>query len=153
MFDKILTSVYTFHDLLDRLQFLKTYLKIKIFGGKEENFSSQDMIWLAGLGKDFLEDITKDNLDQTFADLEKKIKIVKPLVVFVPNELPSEVIRDIVVKLRRDYGPNFLVDLKVDPNLIAGCALVWNGIYKDYSLRGKMTEMRTEVLSILKKWK
>ncbi len=153
-FDYLISKVYTTHDLSQRLQFLKNYLKVQIFGDKDtKNFSSENIAWFSTLPPDFTKDINKDNIDQIFADLEKETKNIKSLVVFIPTEFPSQTVKDITNKLRIDYGPNFLIDLKIDPNLIAGCSLVWNGIYKDYSLRAKINESREDILSILKAWK
>lgn len=153
-FDYLVSGVYTMHDLEEKLQFLKNYLKIQIFGDKDtKNFSSEDLTWLATLPPDFIKDINKDNMDQIFADLEKETKNLKALVMFIPTDFPHATIKDLSLKLRKDYGPRFLIDLKNDPNLIAGCALVWNGIYKDYSLRAKINESREDILLILKKWK
>lgn len=153
-FNLLLTQSYTLHQLNERLQFLKGYLQSQIFGTKDtRGFSSEDLTWLSSQPPTLTSDITKDNIDSIFDDLEKKIKEVKALVMFIPTDFPADTIKDIVTRLRKDYGNNFLIDLKTDPNLIAGCALVWNGIYKDYSLRGKMNERKDEILSILKKWK
>lgn len=152
-FTHLVSQVYTLHQLHERMQFLKSYLKSQIFGDKDSSFNSDDMTWLSAQPADLTADITKDNLDKVFEDLEKQAKELKTLVIFTATDFPPATIKDLALKVRKDFGENFLIDLKSDPNLIAGCALVWNGVYRDYSLRGKMNEKKEDILSILKKWK
>ena len=40
----------------------------------------------------------------------------------------------------------------VDPRLIAGAALVWKGVYRDYSLRAKLEQKRQELLEEFRKF-
>ena len=156
MFPKLVSQTYTISDLEQKLQFLKLYLKLQFFGGENKNnnkFRSEDLIWLESMPADFLKGITVENLEKTFEQLETQVKTLKSLAILVPTELPPKTIAEITNKLRKDYGPNFFIEIKIDPNLIAGCALVWNGSLRDYSLKAKIDEMRPEILAIFKSWR
>lgn len=156
MFPTLVSQTYTIADLEQKIQFLKLYLKLQLFGGDNKNnnkFRSEDLIWLESLPPDFLKGITAENLETTFADFQKQVQSLEALVIMVPTELPPKNIADITNKLRKDYGSNFFIDIKVDPTLIASCALVWNGRVRDYSLKARIEEMRPDILAIFKKWK
>ncbi len=65
------------------------------------------------------------------------------LVIFVAGELPEREILRIKKKL-----PGIKVRFKVDPSLIGGAALAWNGQYKDYSLKARFEEHKKELQQI-----
>lgn len=160
MFPNLIAQTYTIQELQGRLQFLKQYLKMQLFvqepSGLQSNtnkFSSEDLVWLETLPADFLKGITRENLEQTFMDFENQIKAIKPLVIMVPTELPKNMVSEITNKLRSDYGPNFFIDVEIDPSLIAGCALVWNGNLRDYSIKKRIEDMKPDILAIFKTWK
>lgn len=155
MFPKLIAQTYTIHDLQQKLEFLKQYLKVTLFNDKADikQFNSEDLVWLDNLPADFLKGINAQNLDQTFKEFDQQIKTLKSLVMMVPTELPPKTVAEITNKLRKDYGSDFFVDIKLDPSLIAGCALVWKGHLKDYSLKSKIEEMKPEILQIFKTWK
>ena len=155
MFPKLVEQTYTIFELQQKLEFLKQYLKVTLFSDKTDTkqFRSEDLIWLDNLPSDLLKRINAQNLDQTFKDFDQQIKTLKSLVIMVPTELPPKTVSEITNKLRKDYGPNFFVDIKVNPSLIAGCTLAWNGNLKDYSLKSRIEEMKPEILQIFKTWK
>jgi hypothetical protein len=155
MFPQLISQTYTVHELKQKLEFLKQYLKVTLYNDAADpkQFSSEDLVWLNSLPSDFLKGINAQNLDKTFRDFEEQLKTLKSLVMLVPTELPPKTVAEITNKLRKDYGSDFFVDIKIDPSLIAGCALVWNGNLKDYSLKSRIEEMKPEILQIFKTWK
>lgn len=149
---KILDGSYTQTQALKRLRALKDLGIAKLFGKqetKDEILVEQDS-WFASLDKNFFRPFTKDNVYKLFEDAEKAIKDIKPLMIYLAVEIPEVEIAKIGQYLRQTYGNNFLMEIKIDPSLIAGTAFVWNGIYKDYSLRQKITDNRQAILSTLK---
>lgn len=153
MFPTIIAQTYTIQELQSKLQFLKQYLKNSLFGSNTSQFSSEDLVWLESLPAHLLKGINTRNLEQTFQDFDKQLKTLKSLVIMVPTELPKKEVAQISNKLRKDYGPNFFIDVKIDPSLIAGCALVWNGNLRDYSIKKRIEDMKPDILAIFKTWK
>jgi F0F1-type ATP synthase delta subunit len=96
--------------------------------------------------------ITPQNIYATFETLEKDIKTIEPLILYLPYELPDEEISQIGTKLRADYGNKFLIEVNIDPNLIAGCALSFKGIYKDYSIKQKIADNKQQILSTFRQY-
>ncbi|MCL4398032.1 F0F1 ATP synthase subunit delta [Patescibacteria group bacterium] len=79
---------------------------------------------------------------EDFDKAREEIKTIEPLYLYLPAQVPEENLQSIVGKLRRDYGDRFLIEIKIDPALLGGCALSYKGIYKDYSLKAKLEKNR-----------
>lgn len=150
----ILKDTYTLTQLKHRLNILKSYLLNSFFssGTQNEALSSPDLNWLKSLPPTFYQQFTKDNVYKIFADLESKINQFQPLIIYLTFEPDDAAISQIGAFARKTFKDLLLLDTKFDPNLIAGAALVWKGIYKDYSLRAKIEERKTEMLESFKKF-
>lgn len=155
LLDKILLGTYTYTDALRRVRTLKQYLLNQVFASALTNFSAAseaDNAWLSGLGAEVYSQFTQQNIYTLSDQLEAEIKKITPLIMYLPFEIPmGEVVR-VGMKLRQEHGKRFLVEFRIDPNLIAGPALVWNSIYKDYSIRAKIEENRSQILDIIKSY-
>lgn len=161
LLDMILEGVYTQTDSLRRLRLLKEQTTVKIFGGSKDqtpnspipsDLSDEEQGWLDKTMADISSSINKNNLYQAFNGLEKEIKSIEVLAVFIPFEMPKDEVARLGMYLRQTYGKNFLMELKFDPKLVAGTALSWKGIYKDYSLHQRMLDNQTQILQTLKKY-
>lgn len=152
--EQILATTYTLSSLHKRIRALKAYLTTKFFKPEKESeeVSKDDLTWINSLGEDFPKNFSAENLYTTFDTLDQKIKSLKFLTLylsFLPNDSEVKQISD---KLRTDYGKNFLFDIKVNPELVAGCGMVWNGVYKDYSLQGRIDAHKEEILGLFKQY-
>lgn len=83
--------------------------------------------------------------EKDFELAQKEIQTVPELVIFSAFPVTDEIFADLARKSRQLFGKNLFIDLKVDPALLGGAALVWKGQYKDYSLKAKFEEQK-EVL-------
>ncbi len=150
-----LTNTFIYSDALRRVRVLDEYLDVQIFKGNKDllsRFSSDDSMWLESLSKDFLKSFSKDNLSTNIEQLKKGLQEISPLIIYIPVDLPKTDKISIAQKVRSNYGPNFLVDFKLDPTLIAGCALIWQGRYKDISLRKKIEDQKESILTVLRNY-
>ena len=141
--------------LKHRVRILKSYLINAIFSSKDTipSLEQQDLEWLSSPGEDFYKQFNKDNLYTIFNQLEAQITSLKPLIIYLPFESDDNIALQIASFARTKFNnQNICLDVKYDPNLIAGCALVWNGVYKDYSLRSKIEEKKAEVLDSFKQF-
>lgn len=153
LLDNILAKTYTQTEALSRLHALKNLLVVELFGHKDSHPSAvhaQETSWLVSLGKDFYKHFNKNNVYKIFDSLESEIKQIKPLVVFLPFELPEEGITVLGQRLRKLFGKRFLAEIKIDPTLLGGAAFVWNGVYKDYSIRKKIEDNKERIIKMLK---
>lgn len=152
IFNKLIAQTYTIVDLHRRLALVKRILETKFFAGdaKAPEVEDRDRAWLDSVLP--ISSISKENITEVFHELEERIHTLSPLVIFVPVMLSEEEVADIGTIVRRDYGAHFVIEIRLDPLLIGGAALAWNGIYKDYSLRKKIDERKEEIIGNFQKY-
>lgn len=149
----ILTNTYTVSELKHRQSSLKSFLEQQFFGGvKPTDLSETDTAWINSLPPIFLQNFNKDNLAQVFEELQKQITKLQTLTLYLTFDPDTDSIRQMGEFARRTFSPLIMLDIKYDPNLIAGAALVWKGVYKDYSLRSKIDARKGEILESFNKF-
>lgn len=144
----ILTNTYTLSQLKHRLNLLKTYLEQQIFGGTPSVIDD----WLKTLPSQFWQKFNKDNISSEFASLEKQISQLQTLTLYITFEPDTDTITQLGQYARKTFFDLLVLDIKYDPQLIAGVALTWKGVYKDYSLRLKIEEKKEEILENFKRF-
>lgn len=150
--DIILQNTYTLPEAKHRLRILKEYLEAKIFGNSTLSFEPPDHAWLNSLPADFLKSFNKDNVSSAMENLEQQIKKLSPLILYLSFEPDKNTITAISLWLRQNLSQKPILEIKYDPTLIGGCALVKNGIYKDYSLKKRVEEQKDLILLEFKKY-
>lgn len=149
----ILKNTYSLTALKHRLRVLKSYLSSQFFQGESnEEFAASDSTWLSSLSPSFFQQFTKDNISEIFNDLESRINKLKILTMYLPFDADELTLSRIGEFARKNFNSLLVLDMKFDPNLIAGCALSWGGIYKDYSLRSQIDQRKGEILESFKKF-
>lgn len=150
----ILKDTYSLTQLRHRLYILKSYLLKAFFGNTEGATapSKDDLNWLQTLPDSFYQQFNKDNIYQIFKDMEESVSRITPLTIYLTFEPDSETLTQIGTYARNFFGEYFLLDTKIDTTLIAGCALSFKGVQKDYSLRSKIEEKKAEILEGFKKY-
>lgn len=150
----ILKTTYTLSQYKKKIKALNASLSGKFFQGNKqiEDLSPKDSDWLKNLSQEFLDSFTKDNLSTLITSLNSQIDKMPILTIYLPFEASEEILDQIGLKARSNFGAHFLIDIKYNPLLIAGCALSWKGIYKDYSLHQKITERRLPIMQSFKKF-
>jgi len=159
LLELILSDTYIKNQAEKKIIALKNYLLEDIFTTGKDIKTKKNVVdspqlatWVANFDKKALSMITPQNIYATFETLEKDIKTIEPLILYLPYELPDEEISQIGTKLRADYGNKFLIEVNIDPNLIAGCALSFKGIYKDYSIKQKIADNKQQILSTFRQY-
>ncbi len=148
----ILENTFTLTQLKTRLRVLKASLLKEFFGGELEQ-APEDLNWLSSLPKSFYLQFTKDNVYKLLEDLEKTIPTLPILTIYLTFEPNENALFQIGSFARKTYStPLLLLDIKLDPALIAGCSLVWKGRQRDFSLRAKLEEKKPEILNSFKRF-
>lgn len=150
--DTILTNTYTIHDLRHRVRILKSHLEDLIFGQIKNELTLEDNQWILALSQDFIKQFNKENLYSTFKDLEKQLESIKPLTIYLAFEPSNEQIEGIGKWLQSNLTKKQIFEIKIDPSLVAGTALVYNGVYKDYSIRSRINQQSSVILEEFKKY-
>jgi len=128
----ILNNTYTLSQLRKRVNILKNYLTLRFFGNSQE--------W----------EKQANQFDPE--EIEKNLAKANILNVYLPFETNSQIAATLGQYMRKLFDRVILFDIKLDPSLIAGCALSWQGIYKDYSLRKKIADNRIQLMESFKKF-
>lgn len=148
----ILKNTYSLTQLNHRLSILKAYLVENLFASVQmKQLQPQDLSWLQSLPDTYFQSFNKDNIYSVFNQLESQKKALKLLTIYLTFEPDDATLAQIGETARKLFG-NLLLDIKLDPNLIAGAALVWKGVYRDYSLRSKIEQKKGEVSQGFKKY-
>lgn len=150
----IIQNTYSLTSLKNRLSSLNEYLNKNFFGGLEpNNISAEDLLWLNSLPKTFLDSFNRSNSTELFTKLNNDIKALSTLTIYLAFEINSQIEENLGKKAREVFdNPHLLLDIKYDPSLIAGASLVWNGIYRDFSLKARIEEREVVILSSFKKF-
>ena len=145
----ILTNTYTLQALHKKLRFLKDYYSTQFFNQQGLIFDQKDLDWLNSLGETSKQ-FTADNLDTILEQLDQRIEKLDQLTIYFAIDLPQNKLDEVVQKIRQQIKPEVLVNAKIDPSLIGGCAMVWKGIYKDYSLKKKIEDSKNQIIEQFK---
>ena len=90
-----------------------------------------------------------DFLD-TLKDLIKKFKVIKLILAFDPTR---ETIENIAEYVSENIGIGYILDIEVLESVLAGAVVMFNGKYKDFTLRKSLEETfrdkREEIVSTL----
>ncbi|MBI2017776.1 hypothetical protein HYS92_01875 [Candidatus Daviesbacteria bacterium] len=153
IFEAILGKTYTVFQFKHRLRILKSNFAQKFYGGAILiEPTAEDLKWLKLLPETFFQQFTPANLEETFSFLESKLKQTPTLALNLAFNPPDELITELGEYYRKNFNSFKLIDLKFDLKLIAGCSLVWNGVYKDYSLKARIEERKEVILQSFKKF-
>lgn len=142
----ILKSSSTKAEALLKLRALSASVSADLFGGEYHPDAAEAEFadWVKKTSQMVKENLDAKTAGDTFAAAEKTIKSAETVVLYLPFVLPAENIAEISAKI------NSLLEIKIDPSLIAGCAIAKNGVYKDYSVRARLSEKHEEISQILK---
>ena len=87
-----------------------------------------------------------------FEDIESQIIKLPIVTIYLTFEPDEATLSQIGQRAKKTFNKLLIFDIKYDPRLIAGAALVCKGVYRDYSLRSKIEEKRLIILNNFKKF-
>lgn len=150
----ILQNTFTKLALRHRLRALKSHLEKGLYGAplNDQYIPGEDIAWLASLPGDVFARFSKDNLSSTFKKIDQAVNTLPILTIFLPFETDDAINLQIGSFARITFKKNVILETKYNPSLIAGCALSWNGIYQDYSLKARIEERKDQILESFKRF-
>lgn len=143
----ILNNTYTIGDLKTRIRALKSRLNHQIFGSPPVEENPDIASWLNGLGEDFYQLFNKDNVSAKLLKLEQEATKIEPLILYLAFEPDEKQIKELGIWTRQNINPAIILDIKYNPELIAGAAIVWKGNFRDYSLRYTIDQNKQQILT------
>lgn len=127
--------------------------------------------WISSLGEDFIKQFNDTNsssllisLNHYFESLNTPILILPfPLsddIIYQKNinleqdkagkTIPTQLIVEIGTWFKKNVSELFIFQSDYNPDLIGGCALSINGVYRDFSLRVRINENKEAIIKMLK---
>lgn len=149
----ILKDTFSLSQLKHRLRILKSNLVETLFSEATTTVSPADLNWLKSLPPTFYSQFNKDNIYSIFFELDIAVRKSAVLTVYLAFEPDDTTVSQIGLFARKTFLPSLLLDVKLDPNLIAGAALVWKGMYRDYSIKAMLEAKKAEILQGFKKFR
>lgn len=159
--NEMLKETFTLDSLRKRVQVLKLILERQIYRPAEANAEEEaksdlevrEAAWLSKFDKELISGMNSQMYSSLVERIEKFIEGINTLTVyfvFIPDE---KQIKDVGAWLRINLDqPRLVFDFKVDPSLIGGCAFVYKGVYKDYSLRARISDNKEKIIGEFRKY-
>lgn len=95
--------------------------------------------------KDFISQANPDELRNFFEFAHKKIMTTPHLQLQVAIEVNAQVLGSLYAWVRREVASRVFLDIVVKPQILAGCIIVYQGVFKDFSLRSVLRQRATEI--------
>lgn len=177
LIDPILAETYTKPQLIRRVRILQEFINYILFdyqGQKTviatkmyiEGFLAlhkddllkddafvRESSWLESLDNNFWAQFNISNVNNLFKEIESYISGLRTVTFYLPIEFPDTQISSIGGWLKRNVSPSTIFEISYDPNLIGGCAISFKGLYKDYSLKGRINDNKEAILQSLRDFK
>lgn len=174
---KLVETTYTKPQLIRRVRVLRDFTYFRLFNLTPEqiklplasqiqlflalhqkdllelNLLRQEGNWMISLGEDFFSEINQSNNTNFFKQLEDITSQLQPIIIYLPIELPEKNQFELGQWLKTNVGKSSLYEVNFNGELIGGCAISFNGRFKDYSLRAKINDNRAEIINSLKTYK
>lgn len=174
--DELLKNTYTLEGLRKRYQVLKKKIEGEIYSAEVSEVSKvpsvskgeeksgdekerDDVIpatkyeiqntkdGLEGFDMELLKSIKNDDFVKLNEYIENFIKSAQSLSVYLVFSPEPAQLKEIGEWMRTNLkNPRLIFDIKVDAALIGGCAIAYKGVYKDYSLRAKISANKEKLI-------
>lgn len=82
----------------------------------------------------------------TLTDLIKKFKVIKLILAFDPTRKTIENIHEYISE---NIGIGYILDIEVDESVLGGAVVIFNGKYKDFTLRKNIEESFRDNRSVI----
>lgn len=105
---------------------------------------------IEGWGEAVLETFTRDNFYDRLREIKEEIESLSELVLYVPVAFGQEELSMIGSWCRENIDRELILSVSVDPGVSGGCAFVWNGTYRDYSLDYFLKKKENEIRSVIR---
>lgn len=158
----IISETYTRADLNRRLSYIRSFCEQVLFGSevnvdlasflKKKGATSMDISVMTGWGDDFFNFFNSKNLYKVLKSLDIDLKSLPVATIYLPYEHSAIEINKLGKWFRDSLNSDILLDIKVNQNLLGGCAFVWKGIYKEFDLHFFLQRSKEELLKIFESY-
>lgn len=93
--------------------------------------------------------LSPKELYETFGVVEEEMSTIPSATLYVPVHFSPEYVAGFGKWLRENTKPNLLLTMRIDSRVSGGCALIWNNVYHDFSLRYFVHTKKLELVSMV----
>ena len=144
----LITSLKTVDEVNELSQELES-LKSVLFKSEKMTFEKAMTTIRENSAKKIMEIFAKNKLDssnkedtrdflETLKLLIQKFKIIKLILAFDPAYQTIEKIHDYISE---NIGIGYILDIEIDETVLGGSVVIFNGKYKDFTLRKSLDEL------------
>lgn len=155
---------YTEHAFRRRCARLQELLELKLYSGKahastetllddyfeHHNIPHAERAWFLAQDPKLFETFTTHNLYELLGDIRDAFDQLPVATIYVPFVLSGEAVDELGKWFRREVNPMIVMHIAVEPDLGAGAALAWKGIYHDFSFRYLLRQHEDELLKTIR---
>ncbi len=166
MLETIIANTYTRNSLAHRLDLAKGFLEYYFFQGHENRnliYLLNEYINLKKENRDefnamvawsypFFNQVNKSNFYGVLSRLETAMKALDGATIYLPIILPPYEHPKLCGWFRANVHPRFIIDLRFDRSLIGGCAIVYKGVYHNFSLRYFLERDKPAIKSVVEEY-
>jgi hypothetical protein len=104
---------------------------------------------VAAWGEDALVALGAGDIAGTFTELTNRIASLPEFVLYAPVRLSPASLERIGSWCRQHVDGKLLIDARINPEVVGGCAYVWKDHYYDFSLRYFMNKHQHEISALM----
>jgi F0F1-type ATP synthase delta subunit len=157
MFDQILSRVRTTEEsqiLISEIELLKKSLYESKQLGFDSCLTNQVRHWVSELIRAEVDNqaVDKEAFLNKLKETILSLKILKLTLAFEPTQLAIDKFSSFV---KQNMPTGAILEIIYDPSIIAGSQIVFNGEYRDFSLKRlfeeEITKQRADIMSVISK--
>lgn len=171
----LLATTYTKAQSLRRLRLIQDFLNYWVFTPHDQNEANQkitefitnetnitpaDQQWAIQFFTDFVarvgdlsDQMHRTQILSTLEAAQNNIAKTEILKLYIPFDMPGDQLLRLGQWVKTNISPLVLMEIHYNGALLAGCAMSWKGVYRDYSLGGKVAQNRAEIIQSLTTFK
>jgi F0F1-type ATP synthase delta subunit len=156
---RVLESSFVKADVFRRTRIVREYLEQRFYSPGEKkdlkdflthtNVSEDDTHVMHEWGDTFFNSFTKENAYELLEKVNGHVKDLPTINLYVPVSLEPAEIAKLGGWFRQNVDKKILIELHVESSTLGGCALAWNGVYVDYSLKHYLHKRMDAVRKVL----
>lgn len=161
----ILSNTYTTEQLYSRLALLREALERYFFKGEagdagsasdavrrflaESGADDETKGAISGWSEEFINSFTADNLYDELQKLWDAADDLPRLTLYTSINLRGEPASKAGRWARENLDERIILDVHIEPSVIAGASFVWQGKHHDYSVRRLLRDKREEIKELV----
>lgn len=87
-----------------------------------------------------------DNLKNLLREMENNLRQFKTLKLIIAKELSDSIIGQLHDWIYQNFGKDIVLDLEIDPSVIGGAKIYFQGKYGDFTLDKKLSEINWKTM-------